>query len=84
MKYFFIKWRKQFIYSIAAVLILLIVTNPSLKAFKEYYGMPSRLSGDISYSKNRNYFIFSKFSIDESNEPTRMYLGILGNFFKLN
>ena len=56
-------------------LIILLLTNPSIKSFKEYLG----LSSSDGLQKRNQFFIASMFSYD--NE---MYLGLFGNFFKVS
>lgn len=66
---------KKLLYGTGIILLLLIITNPSAKSFKEY-------RGENSYSglkREQNWFIFSIYSDGDSR-----YLGIVLNFFELN
>lgn len=58
-----------------AILLLLIITNPSQKAFKEYLGTNS-YSG---LQRTNNFFVCDIFK----NEDIK-YVGFLGNFFRLD
>jgi len=55
-----------------ALLIILIVTNPSISAFKAYRGRDSY----EGLRKSSNWFVFSIY-----REHANKYLAILGNFF---
>ncbi len=59
-------------YILLAILCLLIITNPSITAFKAYEGnhaYPERIRRPV------NLFIFSEYTAD-----SHRYIGILGNF----
>ncbi|MCW3108510.1 MAG: hypothetical protein JWQ09_3016 [Segetibacter sp.] len=58
---------------VSGLLLLLIITNPSAQAFKEYVGSSSY----EGLHKETNYFICSKYT-DQYNFN---YIGILGNFY---
>ena len=51
---------------IAAILLVLIVTNPSVKQFKEYIGERDWQYFDVTYKRTNNYFIFSTYSFSYS------------------
>jgi hypothetical protein len=65
--------KKKILYVIIAALILLIVTNPSQKAFKDYLGV-NTYSG---LRRTSNFLICSVY-----NDGDR-YFAIAGNFFEL-
>jgi hypothetical protein len=67
------KNRKK-LYIIGTVLLLLIITNPSLKSFKEHLGQTT----DNGLSRNYNLLVFSIYD-DSYNK----YLGIFENFIKI-
>lgn len=43
--------------------IILIITNPTIKQLKEYTGEYSNECYIITYTRNSNYILFSKFNI---------------------
>jgi hypothetical protein len=66
---------------IASILIFLIITNPSLKTFKDYVNTDAR--------RNYNFILFSIYQHIEYDRSgygsyTYYYLGIAENFFNLN
>jgi len=65
---------KKALYVIGAIILILIITNPSVKAFKEYLG---RESYD-GLKRPLNLFICA-FYKDHTND----YFGMLGNFWEL-
>ena len=66
--------KKTILYVIGIVLLILIITNPSATAFKEYSGAPS----ERYFIKKYNFFVCSIYYDGDT------YLGVVGNFFKLN
>lgn len=79
---------------IAIVIIFLIITNPSLKAFKDYVGVRQT---NLNARRNFNFIIFSIYKEEYKNQGseaygmssytssyTHYYLGIAENFFHLN
>ncbi len=67
-------FKKRWFKLLAAILIILILTNPSAKRFKDF-------SGDLHYSNFRrigNGVIFSIYK-----DPKGEYLGVFWNFFKI-
>lgn len=67
-----IKWKLAS--SFAIITFILIITNPSLLAFKEHIGNYK----DGVVSRESNFFVCSIFKFN-----TRRYIGIAENFFKL-
>lgn len=66
--------KKKLLFTIAGILLLFIITNPSATAFKEY-------RGSSSYSglrRSLNLFVLSKYT-DRGND----FIGVFGNFIKL-
>ncbi|WP_143075778.1 hypothetical protein [Parafilimonas terrae] len=89
-----ITWKSVYVPII--IIVVLIFTNPSLKSFKNYIGSfeYSSHSGNIAgqYRKILNVFIFSYYTYNYNGEYSRLewsrlngkYIGIAGNFIKLN
>ena len=65
---------KKGYYWLLGVLLLLIITNPSVKAFKDYLGKTSY----INMRKENNFFVGSLYSYNGES-----YFAIAGNFFKI-
>lgn len=63
--------KKKVLYVAGAILILLIVTNPSMQSFKEFLGKNTY----HGLSRKTNFFVFSSFSNEGIN-----YIGVFGNF----
>ncbi len=68
-------------YIIALVLLVLVITNPSVDALKDHLGKKAQ-KDDVS--RTCNFFIFSFY--EDTFETFRVtdrniYFGILGNFF---
>ena len=83
--------KSKFKIIIALILAFLILTNPSLKTFKDYAGIQQ---GNAE-RRNYNFFIFSIYQNTETrprgDDPDEgysiyihYYLGIADNFFNLN
>jgi hypothetical protein len=81
---------KKTLYVILTILIILIVTNPTVQDLKDYLGK----TDNMNIKREKNYFIFSTYSVDvfrfngehiffDEMEGTDIYYGYLGNF-KLN
>jgi len=66
---------KKWHYWVIGILLLLIVTNPSAKSFKEYLGRDSYFGLIRKY----NFFVFSIYETKGSVQ----YLGLVGNFFEI-
>jgi len=62
-------------YILLGILCLLVITNPSITAFKAHQGANSY----EGLSRQANFFIFSKYQDNYGFE----YIGVLGNFFDL-
>lgn len=72
------KFIQIFLIIISVLLLLLILTNPSLKSFKDY-----RCGGRECFAnKTNDFFIYSKFELSYDNVNEK-YIGIGNNFFKL-
>ena len=65
---------KKRYYWIIGILLLLIFTNPSVKAFKDYLGHPEY----VHVQRPINFIIGSVFRVSEGT-----YVGILDNFIRL-
>lgn len=76
------KKNKTFI-GIAALFLLLIITNPSVTAFKSYLGKNSY----AGLMRKSNYFVYSTY-VDNTYDDDRdiqhsdRYIGFVGNFFR--
>lgn len=68
---------------IGVLLLVLIITNPSLKNFKEYVGIEGATS--FKLKKNANFLIFSVYQSDLIGYGVRSgkYIGIFENFIKI-
>ena len=67
-------------YIVAILLLLLVITNPSVDALKDHIGKKSK-NDDVT--RTYNFFIFSFYedSFDTFRVTDRnVYFGILGNF----
>lgn len=64
---------KKALYIIGAILLILIITNPGVRAFKEYLGM-NTYNG---LRRTSNFFVCSIYEGDSK------YFAIAGNFFKI-
>ena len=80
--------RRKVLYTIGALILLLIITNPGIKEFRSYL----HENKENSFSgRDANFFIFSVYSNigDYADSPRNTYsirfryLGIFGNFFPL-
>lgn len=85
---------KVVIYIFSSALLLLLVTNPSLKKFKEYLPEETSISveyvykveREMIYRRSSNYLVYSIFErtdyhITGDFIASRKYLGIFNNFF---
>jgi len=66
---------KKIYYVLIAILLLLVITNPGVKAFKDYLGYNSY--GGLK--RKYNFFVCSVYQKSNST-----YFGIVGNFIKLS
>ncbi|MEO8768763.1 MAG: hypothetical protein ABI402_01705 [Ferruginibacter sp.] len=68
-------------YTLLTLLLILIITNPGVKRFKDYKGY----STYAGLMRTQNWFVFSIYeSRSYQNRYGGRYLGILFNFFPLN
>lgn len=83
---------------VTITIIILALTNPSIKQFKEYTGNPTYEYFDMSYKCTSNWLIFSSYefsytiSLDDWENNAEMkskldkmkgtYTGIFMNFYK--
>lgn len=67
--------RKRILIILGVIIGILVITNPSMKAFKDFKGSSSY----EGLSRNLNFFLVSVYS-DENDVK---YFGVLGNFFEL-
>ncbi len=67
---------------VIAVLLLLIITNPSIDEFRSYQHV-APTNYRTYMGRDINFLIFSIYSGDLDGNRENKYLGILGNFFKL-
>lgn len=70
-----INFKMKKIYYVFIGVLLLIITNPNVKAFKDYLGYDS-YSG---LKRTSNFFICSTY-----RSHSVKYLGVVGNFFRLS
>ena len=88
---------KWILIGFGAILLILIITNPSNSGFKEYlssqgYQMDNKTlkdESDFSYGRENNYFIFSYFkytygvgAYEEYHKISKKYFGVFGNFYE--
>jgi hypothetical protein len=69
---------KKVHYVVIGIIAFLVITNPTLKDFKEYLGLSSYIDNHVFASRKRNYFICSTYSINGSADK---YFAIAGNIF---
>ena len=82
---------KRFLYVAIALIIILFITNPSLKSFKEagHYGRVERESNFLIFSIFRHYDRPTHTTpqgtdyIIPDEFTSTLYVGILENFFKI-
>lgn len=65
--------KQKILAGIAGFLLILIITNPSAQAFKEYIGSNSY----NGLSRDKNFFIASIYEYDGNR-----YIALIGNFIK--
>jgi hypothetical protein len=65
-------FKRKILMVAAAVLVVTVLSNPSIQSFKEYIGNKR----DVTLSRPSNYFIFSIYQCNGSR-----YIGAFGNFF---
>jgi hypothetical protein len=66
--------KKKVLYVLGAILLVLIITNPTLKDYKDFKGS----NGDFHPRRISNFFVCSVYV------GAGKYLGVLGNFYKIN
>jgi len=82
---------KLIIIGIGAILLILIITNPSKEKYTEYLITQGcymgKEEGPVAYwGRERNYFIFSIYTYHNEypfSFESRKDIGILGNFYSL-
>jgi hypothetical protein len=79
-KIFIMKVLKILVTVIVGILLILSITNPSMKDFEEYTGMKG-IDRGIYIKRTSNYLIYSIYENDEGDTPM-YYTGILLNFYK--
>ena len=65
---------KRHYYFLIVFLLLLIITNPSVKAFKDYKGVPTI----VGIKRISNAFVFSLYQYHQQE-----YIGVVGNFWNI-
>ena len=76
---------KKIYYIPIAILLLLIVTNPSPKEFRSFLLIAQNSTAPFIAGRERNFFIFSIYYGDGTfTANDNRYIGVLGNFFYLN
>jgi len=84
--------------ALGCIILILIITNPSLKQFKEYIGERNEWKAyDLTFNKKRNWLIFSEYEFsytrnnnngwssakgDELRKLTGTYFAMFLNFSK--
>lgn len=66
-------WKKRTLIGLGCLVLILIITNPSMQSFKEFLGESSY----DGLSRKYNFFLFSIYKDYDGD----LYLGFLGNFF---
>lgn len=67
--------------------IFLIITNPSLRDFKEYKGVEPEAKYNLGARKDYNFILFSIYEQADDEGIYRSnyyYIGIIDNFFEIN
>jgi len=67
--------------------IFLIITNPSLRDFKEYKGVEPEAKYNLGARKDYNFILFSIYEQADDEGIYRSnyyYIGIIANFFVIN
>jgi len=70
---------------IGVILIVLVITNPSLKDFKEYKGISPIVSENNIVRRSHNFILFSTYQeADNIGEfyHSISYIGVFDNFFE--
>ena len=78
--------KKKILYAFIGILLLFIITNPSVKQFDEFiksepfYKKNVFQESRVRTARSANFFVFSFFTIDYKAQRGH-YVGFLGNFF---
>jgi len=67
--------------------IFLIITNPSLRDFKEYKGVEPEAKYNLGARKDYNFILFSIYEqadVEGNYRSNYYYIGIIANFFEIN
>ena len=73
--------------TVCLFVIFLIITNPSLRDFKEYKGVEPEAKYNLAARKDYNFILFSIYeqADDEGDYLSNYYyIGIVSNFFEIN
>lgn len=73
--------KKKYIIGIV-ILVILIITNPSLNAFRQYCGLTAYNNNYAVVRRTFNGFIFSIYTINGAGFSSK-HLGMIGNFYEL-
>ena len=80
--------RKKLTYGVLAIILLLVLTNPTMRDFKENQGIVNDvMTYTTQTNKESNFLLFSVFATNHylNNHDVRVkYIGILKNFWKIN
>lgn len=77
--------RRDLKFAIAGLVVFLIITNPSLKDFRDFEGLYPYETKFIGLKRSHNFILFSVFEKRDRSEGelrSSSYLGVAGNFFK--
>lgn len=73
--------KKKILIILGILIAVLAIANPSRSSFASYL----HRSGNTQIGRDANYFIFSIYSIGVYNSPPRArYVGVSGNFYRLD
>lgn len=77
------KFFKYLLITLSCIIVILVITNPSIKTFKEFSG-----NTDTMITRESNFLIFSifaekEYATDEKYGSKKYFLGIALNFFKV-
>ena len=74
------KKSRLFLIAAIAIILFLVITNPTLKDFKEHIGISNTVAESKMYlQRQRNYFVCSSYTISGEDAS---YFAIAGNFFR--
>ena len=85
VNYLKLKINRKIAVVFAALVIVLIVTNPSRNNYFDYLGYSKEDEDYLSVKRETNFFVCSIYSYKrgESEESRVKHFGILGNFFQI-